>query len=156
MISLIACVDRNYGIGKDNKLLFSFKEDMEFFKNTTMNHTVVMGYNTYKSIGTHLDGRENVVLTDEIMFSPFIGMTKKEFLEKYKNKSEEIFIIGGAKTYEYFINYADNLYLTIVNDEVEADAYFPEFKIEDYTQELLKSCKDEKNKEFFIFKYTKK
>lgn len=156
MISLIACIDTNYGIGKDNKLLYSFKEDMKFFKDTTMGHDIVMGYNTYKSIGRALEGRNNIVLSSSDLEEPFICMTKGEVIDKYKNSDKEVFIIGGAKTYMDFINYADVLYLTHVTDEKEADSYFPKFTIEDYESIVIKKCISSNGTEFIITKYTKK
>ena len=63
MINAIVCVDKNWGIGKNNDLLFNLKEDMKFFKETTMGHPVVMGRRTFESLPNILPGRENIVIS---------------------------------------------------------------------------------------------
>ena len=71
MISLIACVGKNYEIGKDGGLCWKLPEDLEFFKQKTMGHTVVMGYNTFKSLGFKpLKKRHNIVITNEPLDNP--------------------------------------------------------------------------------------
>lgn len=156
MISMIACVDKNFGIGKDNKLLFNIKEDMQFFKETTINKTVVMGHNTYKSIGKFLPSRRNIVISRDVIGEPFIVMNVKQVLELSKKNSEEIFIIGGEKMYNEFLKYADNLYLTIVDNEKEADTFFPKFNQDNYDFKLLKAGISENFLEYKIIKYERK
>jgi dihydrofolate reductase len=136
MFSIICAVAKNNGIGYQNKLLWNLKGDMKHFVQTTKGHTVVMGQKTYESLFVKpLPGRKNIVLTwDKNFQAPGckIFYSLDEFLVKYKNASEEIFIIGGASIYKQFLPLADKLYLTLVDDAPEADVYFPdysEFKI---------------------------
>lgn len=156
MISMIACIDKEFGIGKDNNLLYNIKEDMNFFKTTTMGKKVVMGYNTCLSIGRVLPGRENIVLTNGDIPEGFIKSTKEEIIKKYIDSEEEIFIIGGAFTYSDFINISTNLYLTKVDSVKKADTFFPKFNSEDYIKTIINSGKTKDNIEYMMFKYTKK
>ena len=140
-ISMIACVGKNLELGKNNDLIWHIKGDMQFFKEKTINHIVVMGSKTFKSLPGVLKDRTNIVLTrkkdnsypkEVIVFNSI-----SEFLEKYKNTCEEIFIIGGANIYREFLNLADTLYLTEVDSKTDADVYFPNFDYNLYTKEVL-------------------
>ena len=144
MISMISSVGRNRELGKNNSLIWHFKEDMKFFKETTMGHTVVMGYNTYKSLPGDLPGRHIIVVS----FEPVDGVDTvngiEPIIEKYKDSEEEIFICGGASIYKQLLPYADKLYLTEIDaEDREADTYFPEF------------YKNEWNK-IFLFEFNQK
>lgn len=131
MISMICAIGKNREIGFKNHLLWDLKGDMKHFVQTTKGKTVVMGQRTYDSLFIKpLPGRKNIVLTmDENFQAPGceIFYSLESFLEKYKNTSEEIFIIGGASIYKQFIPFAQKLYLTLVDDAPEADTYFPEY-----------------------------
>ena len=101
-----------------------------------------MGKNTFKSLPKVLPNRKNVVLTfhDDVEVLPndvevFHGI--EDFLEGYKDYSDEIFIIGGASIYKQFLKYADSLYLTEVDASSEADVYFPEFDKSLYEKEIV-------------------
>ena len=141
----IACVDMNWAIGKDNKLLFHIPEDMEFFKKMTTDNVVIMGNNTFKSIGKTLPNRINVVLTSSIrgmMFvTPELILTDAIAIEDYidsiiKNTDKDIYIIGGESIYKRYLNRCSELYLTEVFAKVEnADAHFPFMDI--YTSRRL-------------------
>ena len=141
MISMISSVGKNRELGKNNNLIWHFKEDMKFFKETTMGHTVVMGYNTYKSLPGDLPGRHIIVVS----FEPVDGVDTENgiepILERYKDSSEEIFICGGASIYKQFLPYADKLYLTEIDSEdSEADTFFPEFNKNEWHRKFIKEC----------------
>lgn len=134
MISIIAAIGKNRELGYKNDLIWHLKGDMKYFKKTTLNHTVIMGRNTYESIGKPLPNRENIVISS----SNIDGVkTLSDPSLCIDNNSEEVFIIGGASIYKYFIPYADKLYLTEINDEKEADVYFPEFNKDDFIKEEI-------------------
>lgn len=145
MISLIAAIGKNYELGKDNKLIWNLKNDMKFFKNTTLNHTVVMGYNTYLSIGRPLPLRRNVVLVHDkkllndsnlVVYDDINELIKKEF----QDNDEEKFVIGGASLYKYFYNYADRMYLTLIESTCnEADSFFPEIDEKDWNKKIIEN-----------------
>ena len=136
MINIIAAIGKNNELGKDNKLVFNVPEDLKYFKEITTNKTVVMGYNTYKSIGKALPNRTNIVLTkkDIILDDVFICNNYKDIL----SINEDIFIIGGESIYKLFLPYADNLYLTEIDKEVDADTFFPKFNKNLYDKEIIK------------------
>lgn len=127
IISLIAVIAKDRGIGKDNKLLFDIPEDLKHFRKVTLGHTVIMGYNTYRSLGNKaLPKRRNIVLSFDDMELPDAEVCQSidQALELTK-KEDEIFFIGGASIYHQAINIADKLYLTEVEETKEADTYFP-------------------------------
>lgn len=129
-ISIISCVAKNRGIGKDNKLLFDIPADLQHFKKITMGHPIIMGYNTYMSIGRPLPGRLNIVLSpDKIKIEGCNVATSIDEAIKIASKedNDEIFFIGGGMVYKTAIEFADRLYLTVVDAEPEADTFFPDY-----------------------------
>ena len=138
IINIIAAVGKNLELGKDNKLIWPIKEDLIYFKEKTLGKTVVMGKNTFYSIGKALPGRNNIVLT-----SGNIEVDNIKVLHDYKEvfslEEDEIYIIGGESIYRLFLPYADNLYLTEIDKEdLLADSYFPYFNKNDYYKEIIK------------------
>ncbi len=141
MISIIAVIGKNRAIGYKNRLLWDLPEDMKRFKKITTGHTVIMGDQTFLSIGRPLPNRKNVVLSlDKNFEAPGCEVRNSidEVLKEYKYLKEEVFVIGGGKIYELALSWADKLYLTTIEDEPEADTFFPdysEFKRVLYTEE---------------------
>ena len=144
MISMIASVGKNRELGKKNGLVWRISADLKYFKNTTMGHKVVMGYNTFKSLPGDLPGREIIVLS----YNKVEGNVKtvhsiEEVLNRYLDSKEEIFICGGASLYNQFIDYADKLYLTeIMDTDNEADTFFPKFNKRKYSKIILDAGED--------------
>ena len=130
MISMIASVGKNRELGKDNNLIWHIPDDMKFFKETTMGHVVIMGLNTYKSLPTKLKDRKMAVISDVEIDDNEIEVFKDidSVIDKYGNSKQEVFIIGGASIYKQFIEYANRLYLTEIDDVCsKADTFFPRF-----------------------------
>ena len=130
IISIISCVAKNRGIGKDNKLLFDIPADLQHFKRITLGHPVIMGYNTYKSIGRPLPGRLNIVLMPdkiEIEGCTVVSSIPEAIKIASEDDNKEIFFIGGGMVYKTAIEFADRLYLTVVDKEPEADTFFPDY-----------------------------
>lgn len=138
-VSMIAAVGKNLELGKNNNLIWHFKEDMKFFKDTTMGHTVVMGRKTFESLPKALPGRKNIVISSNAEYQAqgaTVVTSVEEALQIADN--EEIFVIGGGKIYAEFLPYADKLYLTEIDAECEdADTYFPQFNKSDYIKEII-------------------
>lgn len=157
MISLIAAVGKNNELGLDNHLIFNIPGDLKFFRNTTLGKTVIMGRKTYESIGKPLPKRINIVVSNSLKETDGITIINsfEEVLEKYLNSEEEVFIIGGESLYNYFINYAQNIYLTKVYANAAADKYFPSFDENNYNQTLLGENK-ENNLEYKHILYRRK
>lgn len=129
MINIIAAVDENMGIGKDNKLLAHIEPDLRYFKKMTTGKIVVMGYNTYLSLPIKpLPNRTNVLITSkDIEIEGFIIFHSVEECKKWiDEQNEEVFIIGGRSIYEQFLPYTDRLYLTHIFHKFDADTFFPD------------------------------
>lgn len=127
----IAAVDKNWAIGNKNRLLTSIPADMQFFREKTNGHVVVMGRKTLESFpnGLPLKNRTNIVLTANRSYQvkgAVIVHTQEELLEELKNyDSEDIYIIGGESIYRMMIPYCDTAYITKIDHAYEADTYFP-------------------------------
>lgn len=138
-VSMIAAVGKNLELGKNNNLIWHFKEDMKFFKDTTMGHTVVMGRKTFESLPKALPGRKNIVISSNAEYQAqgaTVVTSVEEALQIADN--EEIFVIGGGKIYAEFLPYADKLYLTEIDAEcADADTYFPQFNKSEYIKEII-------------------
>lgn len=155
MITIIAAIGRNNALGKDNRLLWRLPEDLKHFKSLTENHPVVMGRKTYESIGKPLPNRTNIVVSRrENWFEEDILIVSKlkEALKFAKKIDEDVFIIGGGDIYKQTMELADRLEITFVDEDFEADTFFPniDLKIWQKTNEEFHE-KDEKNKYNFYF-----
>ena len=132
MIISILCVDKKYGIGKNNGLLFHLKEDMKFFRETTKGHTVCMGENTLLSFPNSkpLPNRKNIVLSQDPTHN-YEGCENvhnfDEFIKIIKNcgENEDVFVIGGASIYRQTLPFVDKVLLTKVDADGEATLFFP-------------------------------
>ena len=153
---MISSVGKNRELGKNNGLIWHFKEDMKFFKDTTMGHTVVMGLNTYRSLPGDLPGRHIIVVSFDPVDNVEYVNSIEPIIEKYKDSEEEIFICGGASIYKQFLPYADKLYLTEIDaSDSEADTFFPEFDKEEWNKTLLEH-NNQKNIDFNMYLYERK
>ena len=128
MISIIAAIGKNNELGLNNDLIWHLPNDLKFFKEKTLNQNIVMGYNTFVSLGRVLPSRKHIVLSFEKVRLPLevIQFNNLEDLNNYI-KDKDVFIIGGASMYKQFIDKADRLYLTEIDDTHKADVYFPNF-----------------------------
>ena len=149
MVKLIVCVDLMGNIGRNNDLLFHMKEDMGFFREQTSNNIVVMGYNTWLSLGEkELPNRKNIVLTNENI--PNVTTSNDIFKVINEYKEEDMYIIGGAYVYNECLRLGlvDEILITIVPTVIEeADAtvdlglmqeYKKQKKIKEFTYKEMK------------------
>lgn len=127
----IVAVDKNFGIGYKNNLLFKIPEDQKFFKKITTRGIVIMGSNTYKSIGQALPNRSNIIITRDPKKYDNIhevgAFTKEEFEKRIKlcDNTDDMYVIGGEQIYKLFYDYIDEIYITIYDKEFKnVDAYF--------------------------------
>ena len=131
-MNLIAAVTRDWGIGYKNELLFDIPLDKKFFSNMTKNKVVIMGRKTFESIGKPLVNRTNIVLSTNKDFEiNNVGVNVRnsvpEVLEMIKcYDTDDVFVIGGQKIYELFLDYCDEAYIThITASHVNADTFCP-------------------------------
>ena len=125
----IVAVDKNWGIGKKNDLLFHLPVDMSFFRKTTLNKIIVMGSNTLKSFpgGNPLKNRVNIVLyPDGEKRDDCIVVNSMEELKVTLSKypSDDIFIVGGAMFYRTMLPYCDKVYVTKVDADGQAEVFY--------------------------------
>jgi dihydrofolate reductase len=129
MISIIVAVSEEWGIGKDNELLWHISEDLKRFKKLTFGNNVIMGKRTWESLPRKpLSGRKNIVLTDnpnETIENSVTAYSIDDALSKCEH-DKEIFIIGGGSIYRQFLPITDRLFITHVHRKAPADIYFPE------------------------------
>ena len=155
MLSLIVAKASNNAIGKDNKLLWNIKDDLRRFKEITNGHTLIMGLNTFKSLGRVLPNRFHVVLSGDKNFS-FDDKNVKviytpEEIEPYINDENENFVAGGASMYKMLLPYCKKLYITEVEKDFEADTFFPEINKKEW--EIVKVEDGPKDENNFTYKY---
>ncbi len=130
MLSIIVAVAENNAIGKNNQLLCHLPEDLKRFKKITTGHTIIMGKNTYLSIGRPLPNRRNIVLSqDKEEGTPGIEYVGSlDDVIKFTEGDEENFVIGGASIYRLLFPYSKKLYLTKMHKDFQGDVFFPEIK----------------------------
>lgn len=143
MISIIAAVDRNMGIGYQNKLLFWLPNDLKRFKALTTGNTIIMGRKTFESLPKGaLPNRRNVVLSshaDTCCPGAEVFTSLEEAIKSCK-ENERVYIIGGASVYQQALTFADELCLTEVDAEApHVDAYFPKMDSEVWQEKSRES-----------------
>jgi len=159
-VSLIVAVSENGVIGKDNDLIWHLPKDMKFFKETTLEHHVIMGRKNFESIPHKyrpLPNRTNVVITRQSDYKAegcVVVNSVEESLEIAKQNGEtEPFIIGGGQIYKIALeqNLVDRIYLTRIHHSFDGDTFFPELS-EDWKEVKREDCfADEKNKYDYSF-----
>ena len=132
MLSISVAIAENNAIGKDNRLPWHLPEDLKRFKALTMGKTMIMGRNTFESLPGLLPGRQHIIITRDISFKPgsnheniTVAHDLPAVLAGYQHTDEEAFVIGGADIYAQALPFCQKLYLTIVHQSFEGDAFFP-------------------------------
>lgn len=130
-MNLIVAVDKNWGIGYKNELLARIPEDLSFFRRMTEGKIVVYGRKTLETFPNKapLKGRTNVVISSNESFyveGAIVVHSVNELLKYLKTfDCVDIFVIGGASVYAQLLSYCDTAYVTKIDKEYKADAYFP-------------------------------
>lgn len=142
-ISAIAIISKNRGLGIDNHLLFHIPGELPRFKKITTGHPVIMGRKTFESIGRVLPNRTNIIITQNANFkveNAIVVHSLDEALEEAERVDEnEIFILGGGQIFQEALPFTNRLYLTIVEKEVAADRFFPDYS--SFTKVVAKEVK---------------
>jgi len=150
-ISIIVAIASNYAIGKDNDLLWHISKDLQRFKRLTENHYIVMGKRTYYSLPKRpLPKRTNMVITDiagEQIDDCLMAYSIQDAVDKMDSDKEN-FIIGGGSIYKQFMPLANKLYITRVHKDFDADTYFPEISLEEWTLIEKIDVVDDKQNDF--------
>jgi dihydrofolate reductase len=129
IVSMVVAVDENNGIGLLGRLPWRISSDLKRFKNLTMGHHLIMGRNTWESIGRALPGRTNIILSKNLDRPPENTVLKsslEDALEYAKQQGEtEVFIIGGGQIYAQALPFTNRIYLSKVHTTIPADVFFP-------------------------------
>ena len=139
-IHLIWAQEKDGGIGIKGKLPWSIPQDLQNFKNITLNSTILMGRKTWESLPFKpLPKRRNIVLSRKKYINSECYKSAKECIDNLKEeKIEKLFVIGGSNLYKRFITIADELHITHVDENTEnIDTYFPQ-TIEEIEQNFKK------------------
>lgn len=164
IISAIVAVDKNRLIGLDNQIPWHLPADLAYFKRTTLNHHIIMGRNSFQSIGRPLPKRTNIVISRDPFFIATGCVRAFSIPEALKiaekNGETEAFIIGGGEIYKQSVPFWTRLYLTEVDLDVsqkdentEGAVFFPDVDFSEWT--LIseeKHLKDEKNAYDYTYK----
>ena len=156
IVSMIVAMDKNRAIGKHGGLPWKIPAELEYSKDVTMGKPIVMGRKTHESIGRALPGRRNVVVTRQENYKPhgdcIVAQSMDEAFEKLEDEGvlegtpdEEIFVIGGAELYHTALPAADRIYITEIDNEFDADVFFPEFEEELFEKTEIGMVVDEKS-----------
>ncbi len=153
-MKIILAVDQNWGIGKNNEMLFHLKKDLKHFRDLTIGNIVIMGRSTYESIGKALANRDNLVLTrnkDYKLDDALIFNNIDDLLAYLNGKSKEVFVIGGSQIVDLLFPYCDEAIITKIFEQRPADTYLHNFDLDDNFEITNESEIFEENK--IKFKY---
>jgi dihydrofolate reductase len=149
LISIVVAIGADRAIGHGNELLWRIPDDLKRFKELTMGHPVIMGRKTWESLPEKfrpLPGRTNIVVTRQTDYEA-PGAAIVNSLEGARAEAaraegaDEIFVIGGAQLYAEALPSADRLYLTLIDDAKEADAYFPAYE-QDFARTVTEEARE--------------
>jgi dihydrofolate reductase len=133
-VNIIVAMDETRGIGYQNRLLCHLPADLLHFKKVTMGKPLIMGKNTFLSIGKPLPGRKNIVLS-RTAFADVENATSFSKALALAEPSEEVFVIGGESVYQEALSIAKRIYLTFIHHTFVADRFFPPIDYQRYKVE---------------------
>jgi dihydrofolate reductase len=147
IVSAIVAISENHAIGKNNQLLWHLPNDLKHFRVITTGHTVIMGRKTYESVGKPLPKRRNIIITrQKTAIEGCEVVSSVEDALALCAEEAEVFIVGGAEIYKLAMPLTNRIYLTIVHQSFEADAFFPPINNSEWFEtEREEHPADEKN-----------
>ena len=147
IVSIIVAIAENRAIGKNNQLLWHMPNDLKHFKEITSGRTIIMGRKTFDSVGKPLPKRRNIVVTRQDITIPGCEVVKSiEDGLALCAGDDEVFIGGGAEIYREAMKLTDCIYLTIIHKVFDADTFFPEINMDEWTEISREDYQpDEKN-----------
>ena len=160
MINLIWAMTKTGVIGNKGQLPWKIKSEMQYFQTLTTNKIVLMGAKTFISIKKPLPNRTNIIISNHCeKYQQFhnnnaciVTNDLQAILQKYaQNQKEDLWVIGGAKIYQQVWDYADYLYVSIINEDYTGDSYFPFLDFN-----AFKLIKTTINHEFTAYVYQRK
>lgn len=165
-ITLLSAVDRQWGIGCNNELLFHLSKDMEMFRKRTTHQIVIMGRKTLESLpgGRPLPNRKNIVLSRKKSWRNLwesqgdkvnVFQSVREVLDYVKDETKDVFVIGGEEIYRQFLPFSATAYITEIDAQRQADCFFPDLRQDPEWIRISESGihKDQSGVEFRFVKY---
>lgn len=153
MIRMIVARSRNGIIGADGMIPWRLRDDMRFFRRTTLGHTVIMGRKTFQSIGQPLAERRNIVLTRDPDFTADGVLVAHSVAEALQLCDGDAFVIGGQSVYAAFMPMAEEIFITEVDAYVDGDTCFPEPEGEWDVEEIGRYDKNAENEYPFTIRH---
>lgn len=135
MISFSVAIDPNKGIGIKGSLPWHIKEELQLFKQNTMNKYILMGQTTYDNLPNSLPGRKVIVVSiDPEYKKEDVEVTHDliKFLQEHQNDETEYIVCGGASIYKQSYEYASKAYVSFIKKEYEVDTKFDTFNLDDW------------------------
>lgn len=153
VISLIAALAVDRVIGMENAMPWHLPADLAWFKRQTLNKPIIMGRNTFRSIGQPLPGRKNIVVSSRAGDDERVTwVSTLEAALDAAQGAEEVMVIGGGSIYQQMLPQASRLYLTHIDAEVEGDTHFPEYEPDAWSSVFSEfHDADEKNSHSYCF-----
>lgn len=136
MISLIVAVAKNYVIGNHGVIPWKIKGEQKRFKALTTGKTVIMGRKSFEEIGKPLPNRKTILISGTQQIESENCTTVKSLAEAFdlvKNE-DEVFVAGGGQVYQQAFPYADRIYMTVIDQIIEGNVYFPEVREDDFVK----------------------
>ena len=137
MIKLIVAHDLNGLIGAGDVMPWHIKEELAFFRQETLNHSLLMGRKTFEGIGKVLPNRTTYILTSDLNYqvadeNVVVINDTNDLFKKFENNAEILFIAGGKTVYEQFYQEADELIISVINEKYDGDVYFVDINFNNY------------------------
>ena len=145
MIKIIVAISKNRVIGDSNKLIWNLPSDLKRFKEITTGHPIVMGRKTFESIGRPLPNRRNIIITRDEKYEVEGCEVVNSIEEALLLTGNDCFIIGGGEIYKQTLHIAEQIYMTIVDEEFLGDTQFPELTNSWYVSKKEDFLSDDKN-----------
>lgn len=156
MISIIVAHADHRVIGYQNDMPWHLPKDLAYFKEKTVGKTLLMGRKTFEAMNGPLKKRTNIVVTSNKKWNhegATVVYSLEDGIKMLQDKEEETFVIGGGKIYEAAMNYADRLYVTVIDLKTDGDTVFPDYHAPDWKEiSSVKGMKDDKNPYDYYFK----
>ena len=157
-LSLIACIANNGTIGKDGKIPWHLPSDLKYFKELTLNSSLIMGRKTFESLPGALPQRLNIVLSRTAGLLDYgkegdlvVTLSSKAHALTASKFYHNVFVIGGEEIYKMFIDDADKIYLSVLPVAIEGDAFFPEIDLDKWKITSTEIIKDVRTYKRMVF-----
>ena len=157
MISFIVAITKNYVMAKNGGLPWDLKTDKDYYHDKVRGHIAIVGSTTFPQLSPDLTGRQMIVLSNDPDYHPD-GATVVHSVEEalpYTETNEEVFVIGGGKVFASMLPYADRLYVTEIDAELDGDVFFPRFDrsewLEVSREHHTKDADNEYNFDFVVY-----